>query len=153
MKHDIDRDLYEILGVDRSAGPDEIKNAYRAKAMECHPDVADHEDAEYHFKELTFAYEILSDPDKRRDYDMFGLDSLRRGAGQDSQGFMDFSDIMDMFFGGAFGGVSGGGFRRRRARVETRGRDMETVLPVTLEDVFSGASKTIDLTRMATCEE
>lgn len=156
MHNDIDRDLYEILRVDRSASQDEIKRAYRTKARECHPDVADHEDAEYHFKELTFAYEILSDPDKRRDYDAFGIDGLRRGAGAgaDFGGVTSFSDLIDMFFGSAFGdGFTTGPFGRRRTRVETRGRDMETIIPVTLEEVHGGASKKLDLSRRATCAE
>ena len=154
MQNDIDKDLYEILGIDRSADQDDIKRAYRAKAREHHPDVADHDDAEYMFKEVTFAYEILSDPEKRRDYDAFGIDGLRRGAppGADFSGFTTFSDLIDMFFGGGFGGgFSTGG--SRRPRVNNAGRDMETVLMLTLGEVNNGAKKKIDLRRGATCSE
>jgi DnaJ-class molecular chaperone len=92
VHNDIDRDLYEILGVPRNAPVGDIKNAYRAKARECHPDVAQEDpESEYKFKELSFAYEILSDPEKRRTYDSYGLDGLRRGAGVDSDGFGSIS--------------------------------------------------------------
>lgn len=151
MKNDIDRDLYEILGVGRGATQNEIKSAYRKKARECHPDVAhDDPDGEHKFKELSFAYEIVSDEEKRRDYDAYGLDGLRRGAGVDFNGFSSISDLFDIFFGGGFADP----FARRTSRGGTvRGRDMETVVKVTLGDVLNGVEKDVELTRRATCEE
>ncbi len=151
MHNDIDRDLYEILGVHRGASRDEIKAAYRKRARECHPDVAhDDPDGEHKFKELTFAYEILSDEQKRREYDAFGLDGLRRGAGVDFDGFSSISDLFDIFFGGGFADPFS---RRTRRTARVDGRDMETLLAVTLEDVLTGAEKEIEVTRRATCGE
>ncbi len=150
MHNDIDRDLYEILGVSNAAGSDEIKSAYRTKAKECHPDVAHSDpDSEHKFKELTFAYEILSDPERRRAYDAFGLDGLRRGAGTGFEGFTSVSDLFDAFFGEGFGAPFG---RRGKRRGRERGRDMEVVMEVGLEDVLTGTEKELEITRMATCE-
>ncbi|PKQ28599.1 MAG: molecular chaperone DnaJ [Candidatus Anoxymicrobium japonicum] len=148
MHNDIDRDLYEILGVAQGVSSDEIKSAYRGKARECHPDVAQHDlESEEKFKELTFAYEVLSDPEKRRTYDAFGLDGLRRGAGIDASGFGSISDLFDMFFGNGYGFS-----RQRPARGgKERGRDMEMLMTVSLDDVLSGLEKDIEHTRMATC--
>lgn len=150
MHNDIDRDLYEILGVSRVAGSDEIKSAYRAKAKECHPDVAHSDpDSEHKFKELTFAYEVLSDHERRRAYDALGLDGLRRGAGADFDGFTSVSDLFDAFFGDGFASPFG---RRGKRRGRERGRDMEVVVEVGFEEVLSGTEKELDVTRMATCE-
>lgn len=152
MHNDIDRDLYEILGVNRQASQADIKNAYRQKARECHPDVAhDDPDGEHKFKELTFANEILSDPEKRRDYDAYGLDGLRRGAGLDFDGFSSISDLFDVFFGGGFSDP----FTRRGAgpRGKVRGRDMEMVVDIKLADVVAGVEKEVELERRATCDE
>lgn len=149
MHNDIDRDLYEILGVGKSASAGDIKTAYRSKARECHPDVAQEDpESEYKFKELTFAYEVLSDPEKRRTYDTSGLDGLRRGAGVDFDGFGSISDLFDVFFGEGFGP----GFRQRSGRRgRQRGRDMETLVVVSLQEVLAGTEKEVELTRMATC--
>ncbi|MHB8895213.1 MAG: molecular chaperone DnaJ [Candidatus Geothermincolia bacterium] len=149
MHNDIDRDLYDILGVGRGASGDEIKTAYRSKAKECHPDVA-HEDpdGEHKFKELTFAYEILSDSEKRQTYDSLGLDGLRRGAGVDFDGFGSISDLFDIFFGEGFGSP----FRQKgRRRGRERGRDMEMLVAVTLGEVLEGSEHEVELSRMATC--
>ncbi len=151
MHNHIDRDLYEILGVPVGASSDQIKSAYRARAKECHPDVAQEDpEGEHKFKELTFAYEVLSDADKRRAYDSFGLDGLRRGAGIDSEGFGSISDLFDVFFGEGFGSP----FRQKeKRRGRERGRDMEMLLSVTMEEVLEGSEHEIELTRMATCSE
>jgi len=151
LHNDIDRDLYEILGVPREASPDQIKTAYRARARECHPDVAhDDPDGEYKFKELTFAYEVLSDADKRRTYDNMGLDGLRRGAGVEYEGFGSISDLFDVFFGDGFTTT-----RRQRGgrQGRVRGRDMETVVAVSLQEVLSGVDRDVEVTRMATCDK
>jgi molecular chaperone DnaJ len=151
VHNDIDRDLYEILGVNRSASQSDIKTAYRQKARECHPDVAhDDPDGELKFKELTFAYEILSDPEKRRDYDMYGLDGLRRGAGIDFNGFGSISDLFDLFFGGGFGDPFAA---RGSGRGRVRGRDMEILVTITLKDVVTGVDKEVEVHRHATCQE
>jgi molecular chaperone DnaJ len=149
MHNDIDKDLYDILGVGRGATQGDIKAAYRSKAKECHPDVAHHDpDGEHKFKELTFAYEILSDDEKRRAYDSYGLDGLRTGTGVDFDGFSSISDLFDIFFGG--GGP--GPFRQRgRRRGRERGRDMEMVVSVKLSEVLEGAEREVELVRMATC--
>ncbi|MBU1672071.1 MAG: J domain-containing protein [Actinobacteria bacterium] len=153
MQNDIDRDLYEILGVHRGASADEIKRAYRQRARECHPDVAHHDPAaEHKFKELTFAYEVLSDADRRRDYDAYGLEGLRRGAGVDFNGFSSISDLFDLFFGGGFAGPFSRG-RGGRPGGPLPGRDMEAVVRITLEEVADGTDKEIDVIRMATCGE
>lgn len=152
MHNDIDRDLYEILGVPHGASQAEIKGAYRARARECHPDVAhDDPDGELKFKELSFAYEVLSDAEKRGTYDAMGLEGLKRGAGVDFDGFGSISDLFDIFFGGGFPG--GGPRQRGGRRGRERGRDMEMVLGVSLAEVLSGAEKEVEVTRMATCGE
>jgi len=149
VHNDIDRDLYEILGVGRNASEGEIKSAYRSRARECHPDVAQEDpDSEYKFKELTFAYEILSDGEKRRTYDSLGLDGLRRGAGVNFDGFSSVSDLFDAFFGNGFGPTAR---QRGGRRGRQRGRDMEMLLVVSLLEVLTGAEKDLEVTRMATC--
>ncbi|MBN2167904.1 MAG: molecular chaperone DnaJ [Actinobacteria bacterium] len=157
MHNDIKKDLYEILGVSRSASKEDIKGAYRKKARECHPDVAHNDpEGERKFKELTFAYEVLSDPQKRRDYDTWGLDGLRRGAGSDFNGFGNISDLFDAFFGGGFTDPFGG-FTSNRSyaskKVRTDGRDLETIVSIDLEDVMAGIEKEVEIERQATCSE
>ena len=117
------RDLYEILGVQRDASPDEIKRAYRALAREHHPDVSSAPEAEERFKEIVGAYEILSDPQKRQQYDTFG-----QSGGPSGAGFNDIQDIFDMFFGGGFGGAR----RGRRPTRTRRGEDLSTIADAVL---------------------
>lgn len=134
------RDLYEILGIGRDASPPEIKAAYRKLARTLHPDVngdpGDHE----RFKEITGAYEILSDPAKRRRYDEFG------SAGPQGAPFTDIQDLFDMFFGGGFGVRSRG--PRSRAR---RGEDLRVHVPLSFEGSVFGVQKEIEIERLATC--
>ena len=106
-------DLYATLGVARTATGDEIKKAYRRLAREHHPDAnpGDPESAA-RFKEVSRAYEVLSDPDRRQRYDTFGTDSPGGGGGGDPFGGAGLGDIFDAFFGGAGGGGFGGGGRR-----------------------------------------
>ena len=99
-----ERDLYEVLGVDRRASDAEIKRAFRKLAQQWHPDVNDDPTAQERFKEINEAYQVLSDPERRQRYDMFG----RAGVGGSGEGdfgfaggFGGFSDIFDAFFGGA----------------------------------------------------
>src|SRR4030081_217774 len=113
----IKRDYYEVLGVGRDVSADDLKRAFRRLAMQYHPDRnPDDPQAAERFKECSEAYAVLSDPEKRRSYDMFGHAGVTQGAGT-GQGFegFGFGDIFDTFFGGGFGARTG-----RRA---TRGDD------------------------------
>ena len=146
------RDYYEILGLQRNAGANDIKRAYRKMAMKYHPDRNPGDDAaERSFKECAEAYEVLTDPDKRQRYDRFGHEGLRGVSGHDFSG-MDFGDIFSMFedvFGG-MGGLGGRGSRTGRSR-RNRGYDLQTQAEVTLEDVASGVEREIEFTRQDLC--
>ena len=127
------RDYYEVLGVARAATDQEIKSAYRKLALQFHPDRnPNNPDAEEKFKEVSEAYAILADADKRAAYDRFGHAGVGgaagAGAGFDPTVFQDFSDIFGEFFG--FGDMFGGGGGRRRSRVQ-RGADLRE--DITLE--------------------
>ena len=143
-------DYYDVLGVSRDATPDEIKKAYRRKARELHPDVNDAPDATDRFKEVTIAYEVLSDPQKRATFDRGG-DPLRgaQGGGFSGQGF-SFDDIMDAFFGGNAGGGFGGGGRGPRPRVQ-RGQDALLRLNVTLAEAVFGVEHEIKVDTAVVC--
>ena len=121
------RDYYEVLGVGRDATLDEIKKAYRKKAIQYHPDKnPGNKEAEEKFKEAAEAYSVLSDPDKRAKYDRFGHAGVGSQPGPDfSGGFGDLNDILNNLFGGGFGGFSGGfggfgGFGGSGTRDDTR---------------------------------
>ena len=116
------RDYYEVLGVERNVSAQDLKKAFRSKAMEFHPDRNSAPDAADKFKELNRAYEVLSDPDKRTTYDRFGHAGVDGAAGGGPQGFDGFQhfdgfgDIFDAFFGGNGRGGRGAGRRRGPAR-------------------------------------
>lgn len=133
-------DYYEVLGVSRDASTDEIKKAYRKLARKLHPDVAgvQSEDA---FKEVTAAYQTLSDPDKRRRYDMGGADAGFGAAGMGD--FQAFSDIFETFFGG---GAPSGPVPRGRP-----GSDTLTQASLTLDEVVAGIEKTISVATAIEC--
>ena len=121
------RDYYDVLGVGRSATPEEIKKAYRTLARQYHPDVSDAADAESRFKEINEAYEVLSDPEKRSTYDRFGhAGSGGVGFGFDF-GFRDPFEIFEEVFGGGFG------FRSSTRRGPRRGADLRYDLRLTFD--------------------
>jgi molecular chaperone DnaJ len=142
------RDYYAILGVQRNATPDEIKKAYRKLARELHPDVNPSEQAQERFKDVTSAYEVLSDPQKREMFDL-GADPLSStGGGAPGAGpFGGFSDIMDAFFGGASGGM---GQRGPRSRIRP-GADALIRIELDLADTAFGATRDITLDTAVRC--
>ncbi len=143
------RDYYEVLGVGKSAGDDEIKKAYRKLAKQYHPDMHPGDKvAEEKFKEVNEAYAVLSDPDKKAKYDQFGHaafdPSMGGGAGfGDFSGF-DFGDIFSSFFGGG-----GGGSARRNG--PTRGEDLQYRLVLTFEEAAFGCKKDLSYGRVERC--
>ena len=147
------RDYYEILGVGKDASTDEIKRAYRRLAMKYHPDKNPGDKAaEDKFKECAEAYEVLSNPEKRKRYDQLGHEGLR-GSGMHDYSHMNVQDIGDMF-SDIFGDFFGGGRRSRSrstANAPRRGFDLETTINLTLEEIASGAEKSIEFTRQDIC--
>lgn len=141
-------DHYEVLGVARDASADDIKRAYRRLARELHPDVNPGEDAAERFKLVTHAYDVLSDPDQRRRYDMGGDQNPFAGAGG-AAGFGGFSDIFETFFGG--GAAGGGGRGRPRSRRE-RGQDALVRVNLDLGDVVFGAHRDLEVDTAVLCE-
>ena len=146
-------DYYEVLGVNRNASDEEIKNAFRKLAKKYHPDVqtGDKEQSEAKFKEVNEAYEVLSDKDKRAKYDQFGHAAFDPAAGGGSYGggagFGDFTDIFDTMFGG-FGGF-GGGHQQRTG--PARGNDLKYNLTLTFEEAAFGIKKEINIPREENC--
>lgn len=148
------RDYYEVLGVSKSAGLDEIKKAYRKIAKENHPDVnPGDKQAEERFKEATEAYAVLSSPEKKAKYDQYGHAGVDfNGQGGFSGGFGDFSDFADFGLGNIFemffGGGMGGGSRRHGP---SRGSDLRYDLSITLHEAAFGAKKEIEIPLSETC--
>jgi molecular chaperone DnaJ len=152
------RDYYEILGISRNAPADEIKKAYRKLALQYHPDRnPNNKESEEKFKEAAEAYEVLSDSDKRHRYDQFGHEGLR--AGSDFHGYQDINDIFssfsDIFGGGIFDDVFGGGRqqRQRRTSTGTPGSDLKVRLRLTLEEIASGVEKKLKIKKWKPCEQ
>jgi molecular chaperone DnaJ len=149
------RDYYEILGIDRQASDPDVKKAYRQLALKYHPDRnPDEVEAEAKFKEAAEAYEVLSDPEKRRRYDRFGHAGVR-GNGAGGAGFQDINDIFstfsDIFGGGIFDEV----FREGRGRGRRQGRtggDLRIKLPLTMEEIAEGTEKKIKVRKFVECE-
>lgn len=164
-------DFYEVLGVSRDADEDDIKDAYRDKATEYHPDVSDDPNAEEKFKQVKKAKEVLTDDEKRQAYDQMGHDRFeqadkrggfdggRGGGGAGGMGGGPFGggmggnmgggmgDIFEQFFGGG-----GGGGQRGRNRPQ-KGQDLRTRLDITLEDAFEGVQKQVSVRRPETCDD
>lgn len=143
-------DLYELLGVARDASEDDLKRAYRRQARAHHPDAGGDEET---FKRITHAYQVLSDPQRRARYDRFGDDGTpsTRGAGDPfgfgGAGFAGFDDVIDAFFGSAFGGRATG------ARTRTRpGRDVLVGVELTLEEVVTGVRRDVEVEVAVACD-
>jgi molecular chaperone DnaJ len=144
------RDYYGLLGVGRDATPEELKRAYRKLARELHPDVNPDPAAQDRFKAMTTAYEVLSDPEKRRIVDLGG-DPLAQGAGTAGNpfsGFGGFGDVFEAFFGGS--GTMGGG-RGRRSRVR-QGADALLPLSLTLEEAAFGVRRELTVETAVVCD-
>ena len=143
------RDYYEVLGVSRSCSDQELKSAYRKLAMQYHPDrnPGDRE-AEEKFKEASEAYSILSDAEKRAQYDRFGHQGVSGFGGFDASSFQDLSDIFGDIFG--FGDVFGAG-SRRRSRAQ-RGDDLRVDLTIELKDAIFGKTTEVPVRKTETCD-
>lgn len=146
------RDYYEVLGVERGADDATIKKAYRQLAKKYHPDMnPGDEEAEKKFKEASEAYAILSDPDKRRQYDQYGHSAFEGGGAGGFGGFdfggADFSDIFGDIFGDFFGGSS----RSSRGNGPMKGANLRTSVRITFEEAVFGVEKELDLNLKDTC--
>ncbi len=140
------RDYYEILGCVRTADGKTLKTAYRRLAMECHPDRnPDDPQAEAKFKELSEAYAVLSDEQKRAAYDRMGHDAFSRTGGGAGGGFHDFNDIFSQIFGGAGGFADMFGGSGRSARRTVRGADLRYEMEISLEEAFVGKDLDISI--------
>jgi molecular chaperone DnaJ len=149
------RDFYEVLGVARDAGEEDLKKAYRKLAMKYHPDRNQGDkSAEAKFKELNEAYDVLKDAEKRAAYDRFGHAAFEQGGGGGGaggfQGGNPFGGAFEDIFEQMFGDLRGGGGRGRGP--VGRGNDLRTGVEVTLEEAFAGAKKTIRVSSFAPCE-
>ncbi len=150
------RDYYEVLGLERGASNEEIKKAYRRLAKQYHPDFnKDDAGAEKKFTEIKEAYDVLSDPQKRDQYDRFGHQAGFNGgtdgfggAGFGSTGFGGIDEIFEQFFGG-MGGMGG----RRRPRGPEQGDHLRYDLDITLEEAYNGGEKVITIPRTETCPD
>ncbi|MFH1185231.1 MAG: molecular chaperone DnaJ [Chloroflexota bacterium] len=140
-----DQDFYDVLGVGRGAGDDEIKAAFRKLARQYHPDVNKEPEAEEKFKQINEAYGVLSDADKRARYDRFGRAGLGNAGGFHDY-TVDFADIFDELFGQF--GFSGGRSSRRGPR---RGRDLQMPLTLTFEEAVFGSQKDVEFERDQSC--
>ena len=151
------RDYYEVLGLQKGASEDEIKKAFKKKAREFHPDLhPDDPTCEEKFKEANEAYEVLSDPSKRANYDQFGhagVDPSFGGGAGGFGGFTDMSDILENIFGGfGFGGGGFGGGTRSSANSPKRGQDINESVVIEFMDACKGKKQDIKVNRMTVCD-
>lgn len=142
------KDYYEVLGVSKDASQEEIKKAYRVLAKKYHPDVSTDPNATEKFAEIQGAYDCLSDPDKRANYDRFGTEDMSgfAGAGGAGEGF-GFEDIFSSFFGGGMGSSS-----RTRGGAK-RGRDIQTSITINFTEAAFGVEREVKITKMDTCNK
>lgn len=155
------RDYYEVLGVTKDATPDEIKRAYRKLAKEHHPDVSKDpkEVAEEKFKEISEAYEVLSNEDTKAKYDQYGHAGVNQqfgGGGFSWDNFTHFDDISDIFGGGIFDMFFGGSGRRRQQQSQNSPRQGESLrydIEITLEEVLTGKSEEISIPHTSNCPD
>lgn len=147
------RDYYEVLGIDKNADDAAIKKAYRQLAKKYHPDMnPGDQEAEKKFKEASEAYAVLSDPDKRRQYDQFGHAAFEGGAGGGGFGGFDFTGAdMGDIFGDIFGDLFGGGRSRRANNGPMQGANLRAQIRVTFEEAVFGCDKEIELTLKDEC--
>lgn len=160
------RDYYEVLGVSKTATPDEIKKAYRKLAIKYHPDRnPDNKEAEDKFKEAAEAYEVLSNEEKRQKYDQFGHSMGPQGFGGQggyySSGGMSMEDIFSQFgdifgghfnFGGGFSGAAGGRQTRYARKTQRRGSDLRITVKMNLAEIATGVDKTLRIPTNVKCE-
>ena len=151
------RDYYEVLGVDKNADDAALKKAYRALAKKYHPDMnPGDKEAEQKFKEASEAYAVLSDPEKRRQYDQFGHAAFEQGGGAGGFGGFDGFNFnggdMGDIFGDIFGDLFGGGRRRGASRGPMQGANLRTSVRITFEEAISGCEKEIELNQKDECE-
>lgn len=152
------KDYYEVLGVSKTATDEEIKRAFRKLAKQYHPDINKEPSAEEKFKEIGEAYAVLSDANKRRQYDQFGHAAFENGAsggGAGFQGFnmgdIDLEDILGDLFGGGFRGFSGFGGSSRTSSRPSKGEDIRVVLNLTFEEAAFGCEKDVKLNLTSEC--
>ena len=152
------RDYYEVLGINKDADEASIKKAYRGLAKKYHPDMnPGNAEAEQKFKEVNEAYSVLSDPDKKAQYDQFGHAAFEQGGGGyggygDFGDFGDIGDIFSSFFGGGFGGFGGGSSSSRR-NAPQRGEDIGIRVTLTFEEAAFGVKKDISYNRIQKCDD
>jgi molecular chaperone DnaJ len=148
------RDYYEVLGVSKNASDAEIKKAYRSMAKKYHPDMNPGDaDAEAKFKEVNEAYAVLSDADKKSQYDRFGHSAFEQGGQGSYGGFgADFGDLGDIF-GSIFGGGFGFGGARQSKNAPMRGEDVLVRVSITFEEAAFGVKKDISYHRVQKCPE
>ena len=142
------RDYYEVLGLAKGASDDEIKKAYRKLSKKYHPDINKEADAEEKFKEVSEAYEVLSDENKRAQYDRFGHEGMNSqggfgGGGFQGGGFGGFEDIFSSFFGGG---------ARRDPNAPRKGDDLQYTMSVSFEEAVFGTTKTVTIKKEVTCD-
>ena len=135
------RDYYQVLGIGRDCTQQEIKQAYRRLARRYHPDVCNEDGAEERFKEIGTAYAVLSDPEKRRRYDMYGEDAAGPGVGAP----VDLFDLFNHVFGGGMGGPFG-------FQAQARGSDLHYEVTIDLQAVVAGVEAEVEVSRQAECE-